>query len=138
MTAKRISFLVCKVKAHMPIHIGEKPFVCKTCQMAFNRSDSLKIHMRTHTGETPYSCEICQQTFVHSSSLKSHKEIHSGINLHCDCCDFETPQKHSLNRHLKNTHSEHKENAQCVVIISTRRSCYNLIYVKTIVIISHC
>ncbi|GIX97848.1 hypothetical protein CEXT_680481 [Caerostris extrusa] len=93
----------------MSIHIGEKPFVCKLAKWPLTNPIISKIHMRTHTGEKPYSCEICQQTFAHSSSLKSHKEIHSGISLHCDYCDFETPQKHSLNRHLKIPFFEHKE-----------------------------
>ncbi|GIY61787.1 hypothetical protein CDAR_408871 [Caerostris darwini] len=65
--------------------------------------------MRTHSVEEPYSCEICQQTFSQSSNLNRHMDIHSETKIHSDYCDFETPHKSSLKRHLKRYHSEHKE-----------------------------
>lgn len=53
-------------------------FQCQHCTYASPDSFKLKRHLRIHTGERPYECDICHARFTQSNSLKAHKLIHSG------------------------------------------------------------
>lgn len=43
---------------------GERPYQCPTCSYASPDTYKLKRHMRIHTGEKPYVCDICNARFV--------------------------------------------------------------------------
>ena len=47
---------------------------CDVCHKWFFDNGKLKVHMRVHTGERPYTCDICQRSFVQSKDLKQHLE----------------------------------------------------------------
>lgn len=53
-------------------------FQCPHCTYASPDSFKLKRHLRIHTGERPYECDVCHARFTQSNSLKAHKLIHSG------------------------------------------------------------
>jgi len=52
--------------------VGERPFVCKECDKAFNQKNALETHMRKHRGERPHQCTFCAMAFTQKGNLNTH------------------------------------------------------------------
>ncbi|CAL4194432.1 unnamed protein product, partial [Meganyctiphanes norvegica] len=77
-----------KLKKHMKIHMGDRPYQCTECDKAFSQNSTLKVHLRTHTGEKPYKCSQCDTAFSDNSTLIRHMTIHTGDrHYQCSQCD---------------------------------------------------
>lgn len=71
-----------KLKRHMLVHTGIKPFRCLICNKTFSLDFNLKTHIRIHTGEKPYACKHpgCNKSFSQSNNLTLHEKSHEGNN----------------------------------------------------------
>ena len=48
----------------------DKKFKCEICgTFATNAEDRLKVHMNIHTGDRPFKCDYCPKDFSHRSAL---------------------------------------------------------------------
>ncbi|XP_018017302.1 zinc finger protein Xfin-like [Hyalella azteca] len=60
--------------------LADRMHVCGYCSRAFTRSDKLKMHLRIHTGERPYHC-FCSKTFTRQDKFKQHLNIHPLVEI---------------------------------------------------------
>ena len=68
-----------RLKDHMNLHDGLKPYFCSTCSCAFALEQSYRAHVRRfHTGgtkikRTQLSCTLCYKRFNTERSLTAHE-----------------------------------------------------------------
>uniref|UniRef100_A0A1B6LUV4 C2H2-type domain-containing protein n=1 Tax=Graphocephala atropunctata TaxID=36148 RepID=A0A1B6LUV4_9HEMI len=64
----------CRLKAHLNIHLGVRPYKCafEGCTWAFSTSSKLRRHQKKHTQTRQHLCKICGKAFLRSDHLKDH------------------------------------------------------------------
>ena len=58
------------------MHTKIKNFFCIECNATFSRKNRLKIHMMIHKGERPFECNFCKKKFREKSNYNYHMKKH--------------------------------------------------------------
>ncbi|XP_041352836.1 zinc finger protein 708-like [Gigantopelta aegis] len=67
----------------------KKHCVCSDCGKSFKLPSRLRRHLKVHTGAKPFKCTVCGKGFSSNQSLQNHRKFVAANNLQCDVCEMQ-------------------------------------------------
>uniref|UniRef100_A0A3B1KLS3 C2H2-type domain-containing protein n=1 Tax=Astyanax mexicanus TaxID=7994 RepID=A0A3B1KLS3_ASTMX len=81
-----------------PHEASSRYFTCHFCERCFNAPERLRKHLRLHVGKKPYRCLDCGKNFVRRGNLIAHKSVHKR-RIECSVCRKILPSIGDLLKH---------------------------------------
>ena len=102
--------LAVDVKPAMTEEENDGTLQCNRCDHTASRKSNLNKHIKVvHSSDNPlYKCPSlgCLFKTKDKSHMKSHNEAkHMGVRFDCSFCQYQTPYKKSLRRHIETRHT---------------------------------
>ena len=88
-----------------------KMLCCTVCSYTTAYPSYLARHSLRHTKKKDFPCEVCGQRFRTISERNMHRRIHDSAEHVCAICNFKTPLKKVLDRHM--LVQEEEKHTQC-------------------------
>lgn len=96
---------IAKLKPHLLIHTGDKPFGCKICQKSYSQPSSLSLHKQSAHPDSKtevITCHVCAKTIRGKYRYTNHmRRAHGDKQYQCDTCKLFLKTKCSLVCHLQ-------------------------------------
>lgn len=90
-----------KMKSHLTMHYGVKPFSCDVCGKSFRLRMNMVKHKKTHSNERPHKCDKCNAAFIDKNLLTRHSYVHGGVRPYaCPFCGHRFTLRFNLKKHM--------------------------------------
>ena len=90
------------------VHLKEH--ICQVCKKGFGGKDKLRSHMLIHTGEKPFKCDKCNYAGTKGYNLEKHMWlVHKEVakkEFQCNLCEKSLATSGRLERHIELVHNK--------------------------------